>query len=791
MKRLTITYFFLIFIQTGYSQIKISGKIHDEFQNPIEFATCVLLKDSIVMDNSISDSLGFFYLNSNQLVNCELIIHYLNIEKKINLNCTKDTLLDFQLNMNKDLEEVSISVKKPLIVKSIDRITYNVENSISSQGGSALDVMKKAPGVRVNNSTISITGKSTVSIYIDDRQIKLAGEELVMYLKSIPSDDISKIEVITTPPSKYDAQGNCGIINIVLKQVRKKGFSGNVFGSVGRNSYLFENGGGNFTYNKNKLSFNCALNSDNLNYKKTQRDIIQYPTNLWDTKDEYKICYKNTQGDLSLNYKINSKTNTGVNYHNQTMNLTDNGVAEMRVLSQSNLDSMMRTNLSTSVKYTFQNAYFFIDHELDTNGKKITFNLDWLNVGKKDNRDLQTNHFNSSELLLANSSSQVFTNGTLNTNSYSTSLNADLPFKKFQLTAGLKSSYVASHNKYNYSDLIDNQIVLNLNQSNAFKYVENIEAAFVDFSKEIGNWSFKTGLRAEYTNVSGRSITMNLTNNYHYLKLFPTVYIQRILKNDNTIGFTYSRRINRPAFYYLNPFRFYNNPYAYEVGNPFLRPEFNNNFELSYTYQEALTMSLSYIKLSNGIGDVANLDSTTYMFVTSSQNCLKSNAISWNLNYVFNKFSWWENYNELSIYFVSTKTNLRYTAPQIKGGGAYFETDNQFIFNKKKTISGEVNFWYSFRSVEGVAVVNPYFGLDFGVRKLFMGNKLKIALNVVDIFKTDSPNFSRTSNGMKISTKAYYDARQIRLSISYKFGNDKITKIDREGSNDELLNRAK
>ena len=220
MKLLTTIILFFSFYNVN-SQFSIRGKVIDETQHSIEFVTCFLQKDSIVIESKLTDSLGIFQFNSIEKGNYTLILRYFDNENKYVINLQKDTSLTIKFEISNDLEEVVFTYKKPLVVKLVDRVVFNVENSISSSGSTAYDVLKKTPGVRVAHSSISITGKSSVSIYLDDKIVAVSGEELIMYLQSIPSDDIAKIEVITNPPSRYSAQGNCGIINIVQKQIRK------------------------------------------------------------------------------------------------------------------------------------------------------------------------------------------------------------------------------------------------------------------------------------------------------------------------------------------------------------------------------------------------------------------------------------------------------------------------------------------------------------------------------------------------------------------------------------------
>ncbi|MBI1838227.1 MAG: outer membrane beta-barrel protein [Flavobacteriia bacterium] len=791
LKSVFLTFGILVFFQIGFSQIVINGKIIDENQKPIEFVTCLLIEDSVIVDNSLSDSVGNFHLKNNSLEKCFLIFKYLNFEKRIELSTKLDSLYLITINLAKELDEVTIGEKKALIVKSIDRVTFNVENSISSQGLTAYELLKKAPGVRVNNTSISITGKSTVSIYFDDILLKLSGEELIVYLKSIQSDDISKIEVITIPPSKYDAQGNCGIINIVSKKNRKKGFNGSVFSSVAQNNYLSEDLGAIFTLNKNKISFNCNLTMGNSSFKKTENQVINYPNLKWNSDDVFKINYKNIQGSFNFDYNINSKTKMGFSYQNLTAEVDDNGKAKMNLTQNNQIDSIIQTQIDTKILLTIQNANYYVHRDLDTNGKKMSFNFDWLRFLKNDFRELNSSYFNSNNIENLALRNQFENTGLRDANAYTGSLNFDLPLKKITVTTGLKASYLTNKVGFNYINVVDNQKILDTNQSNNFNYNENIEAAYIDFVKELNSWTFKVGLRSEYTAVQILSQKKQSSNSYNYLKLFPTAFIQKNINENNSLTFSYSKRINRPNFYQLNPFRFYNNPYTYLVGDPLIRPEFMHNFEVTHAYAEVLNTTFSYSKLQNGIGWVSNLDSVTYMQQMIFKNCLTSDQFNFNVNYVYDKISWWEHYSEFSYYFVSTKSTASFTVPHVKGVGGYFETNNQFILNKRKTLAAEVAFSFALPSLEGVNMAKSWSSFDFGFRYMMFKNRLKIAINVVDLLMKDKYRFSKISNGININSVTYEGLREIRFSLNYKFGNDKIVKVEKEISNSEERERAK
>ena len=789
MKLLTSVLVFFSFFNV-YAQYSIQGKVIDESQKSIEFVTCFLQKDSTLIESVLTDSLGSFNFTSVGEGDYILLFRYFNNEILNHIHIEKDTSLIFKFELSKALDEVVLSYKRPLIVKLVDRVVFNVENSISSSGSSVYDLLKKTPCVQVSHSSISISGKSSVSVYLDDKIIAVTGDELILYLQSLSSDDIAKIEVITNPPSRYSAQGNCGIINIVQKQIRKKGYKGAVYSALSKNTFLSPSAGASFAINKKKISLNLKLNSAQQKFLWTNRSNIEYPQNNWDTKGLTNVNYMSLKSDVSLDYRMSKKQTIGISYHGNTNRTQDLGQNSTSIIQNHLKDSLIQTNFNSDLYFTLQNSNFYINRNLDTNGKTISFNIDWYKTTKNESRELLTNHFASNGDLIGNSQINFLTAGDRVNSAYTFSLDFVLPYKYVELTAGLKSNYMSNFNHFNFSNKIQNSIILDTINSNEFNYFENIEAAYLDVFKELGTWSFKAGIRSEYTNAKGVEVITNQKNTYTYLNFFPTAFIQKEISENANLALSYSKRINRPAYSSLNPFRFYSSPYTYFVGNTFLRPEFTNNLEFSYSFQDFFMASLSYSKRSNGIGDVSFIDSTSFMNTSTEKNFLTGNQLVINVVYVFNKFSRWESYNDFYYAFSDVKSNLNYTLPGLKGGGAEFASNNQFLLNKRKTFASELNFSYTFPSVDGLTKGHQFYCLDIGFRYLFLNKNLKVALNFTDLFKSDLPILSNRSNSMKIISSDYYDNRSVRFSINYTFGNDKVTEINKEETNSEVKERG-
>jgi len=216
--------FIIVFVLFNLNNVfgqSLKGKIVTANNTPIEFVTVSLLKDTINLENTITDSNGVYRFTRLKIGHYKLSVSHINYEnKETAFNMLNDTIINVMLFLkSKELKEIAVSGKKPLIQRKVDRIIFNVENSLTAIGSNALEAISKAPGVRVINNTISLVGKSKLAIMFNGRLSQLTGDDLINYLKSTSANDISTIEVITNPPAKYDAEGNSGLINIITKKI--------------------------------------------------------------------------------------------------------------------------------------------------------------------------------------------------------------------------------------------------------------------------------------------------------------------------------------------------------------------------------------------------------------------------------------------------------------------------------------------------------------------------------------------------------------------------------------------
>jgi hypothetical protein len=676
------------------------------------------------------------------------------------------------LQVEKQIKEVTVVGQKKLIERKVDRLVFNVENSISAAGGDALDALKVTPGLRVQNNQITMIGKSGMSVMIDDRILQLSGDDLINYLKSIPSDNIKSIEVITTPPAKYDAEGNSGIVNIVLKKAKQDSWNLTAQESYRQGKYAVNNGGLLFNFNKNKLTLTSEINYSFGKQHYVNKGEYFYPDEYWN--DGNNLVDKNEyfSGRLGMDYKINSKLTIGglYNFSHSKNDSHDMGIT--KILGNSDFD-LIETPATRNGKSNFQTANLHGIYEIDTIGKKLSIDFTYLNYKKDDDSSFETSYLFKNQLIDRLKANNL---GEQNINNYSFIADMEHPLKSVKLNYGGKFSFSKTDNNISYFDLNSAIPVLDPNNSDCFIYKERNEALYFSASKNFGEkFKAKAGLRMEATQIEGTSLTTNEVNKRNYTKLFPTVYLNYNISENNSLSINYGRRIQKPGFYLLNPFRWYSNPLSYSTGDPNLQPSFTHNLELSFTHKDIST-TLYYSKEQDDFEQIMVLNENDRTQIISPYNCLNSNILGLKSNYTFSKLKWWESVNEFNINYAEFKAILPFITNRDNiGWNFYFSTDNTFYFDNKKYFAFNASWWYVSKGTDQMDLGTSCNGLDIAFKMLFLEKDLAITLRGRDIFGGNWQTWTSYTNGIKQTYLNYGDYNQnFSISVSYKIGNKNI-----------------
>ena len=786
IKRHLLAFLLIILFQNQvFSQIKISGQIKDKKNNPVEFIEIQLQnKDSIIFKSELTNAEGKFILETEK-GEYSLIVRQLGvIYYKQNINANQDTNVGIINITEKEqqLQEVVITSKKKLIERKVDRLIFNVENSISASGGDAIDALKITPRVKVKNDNISMIGKNNMSVMVDDKLILLTGDELINFLKSIPSDNIKSIEVITTPPTKYDAEGNSGLINIKLKKSKLNQWNASLRSSYVQSTYPKGSFGGNFDYQKNKLSLYSNLNYVNGSNAPVETNKIYYPLGLWNEENKRRDFQNSVNGRIGADYKISEKFSVGMQYLGSFSKprIAENSLTTIYNQTNSQIDSYINTLSENLGKNNNHSLNLNSTVVFDTIGKKMNINLDYFKFKNDDNRI-----FNTLNLLSANNTNLQ------DIENYSTKIDFEHPLKWINLSYGGKLSFIKTQNNVNYFDTTLGTPIFVPTQSNEFNYDENTQAIYINGTKKLNEkWETQLGFRLENTQTEGVSKTLNQKNTNSYAKLFPTFYLTYTPNEKNAFSINYNKRINRPSYNRLNPFRWYSNPFSYTEGNPFLQPSFSNNLELNYTFNDNWSNSIYYSHTDNGFEQITIVDNTDNIQKTIAQNFFKTTIIGISESYTYNKLKWLSTTFSFDWNYSKSESLIPITNQNLNGSNAYFSISNDFNLNKNKTLLFNFSYWYNFKGTSDLDKNNAYSQLDASLKYFAFDKKLQISFNANDILSTNRPIYTSFTNNIQIDYKNYYDVRLFRLSLVYKFGNKNINVEKKEVGNQEEKERT-
>lgn len=776
----------------------IRGRILDKDNAPVPFVNVLVMNpaDSALVKAAVTDTTGWFIIDNLADGSYLLSITSIGYNRKIipiQFGPAQDRPpLDIILEASAaNLQEVVVRSKKPLIEVQPDRIVLNVENSIVATGNNALEVLSRAPGILVTpQDQISVRGKSGVLILIDNRPTNLSMADVIDLLRSMQSTEIEKIEVINNPPAKYDAAGTSGIINIKTIKGKNYGTSATATMNVTRGRFLRGVGGLNLQHNGKKIALNANLNLaaskqqsdwEGTNYYKTDGRISQI---LRSQRPEiYTRRSLNTR--IGLDYYLNPKTTLGLTTR---LVVGGNGLLDntlTRILTPENvLNSTIRKHSVQDGNSLNSTSNLNLRHVVSA-GHEITADLDYTYFSESNLTNIRNDFFTPEgqtgrpPLLLQNRPATDIHIGIVKAD-YIRPVS-----KQFSLEAGVKTSLVRAANKALFLENQQNVWTSDVNRTNSFLYNEHIAAGYASLQGSLKTWQIKAGLRGEYTAYEGTSLTAKTTVSNQYFQLFPSVFVNKSLNDKNSIGLSYSRRIDRPSYQSLNPFVYVSDIYTQSVGNPYLQPQLTNAFELNYTLADRYVMALSYQRTSGTIMQVLQRDAKNPdVIIWTEANLDNSFFYGLSLMVPVNLTRWWSVENSLLLNYNDMQTTLS-DGRQYRLNRPSLAYNFNHSFKLSAGFAAELSGYYNSATVYGVYSVWPQYQLNFGVKKSSKDKLTTYSLAGNDILRsyrlkaeTDLPGISQRINYL-------YDTRTLRLTISRKFGNTKMKSARQRASASE------
>ncbi|MBC3540356.1 TonB-dependent receptor domain-containing protein [Rufibacter sediminis] len=781
--------------QTGAS---VKGTVLDQTRQPLGFATIILvhLPDSAIAHSQMADEAGTYLF--------EKVAAGRYVVKASRIDFNTALSQPFEVNgqpmqvpailatpKTTALKEVVVQGQRPLLEQQADRLILNVEK-LNTAGENALEVLKNAPGVRIDkDDNILFRGSGGVNVMLNGKMTYMSGAELSAYLKSLPASAVSKVELIANPPASYDAAGTAGIINIQLKRELTKGMNGTLSAGTGYGTYEKAWAGINLNYNLGKVSFYTRLNTSHSNsynrltMERLIRDSLYRSVNYWHpiTKSvnvvagaDYFISKQHTVGFMVKGYTSPQDvltTSNSVNY-----DVPGNPIGSVQMHNPRDVTS---NNYSLNVNYKF---------DIDTTGRSLTFDSDFVRYRNAAD-ELFTNQYFGQTVVGENALEELQSFSDADVRIFALKLDYVHPLaNNWKAETGWKSSWVRNDADIRFERRLEDRWLNDARRTNHFLYDENINAAYVSLSKKVSKaLNLKAGLRAEQTISEGDSRTLQNVVSRNYWQLFPSVFVGYTPTDDHQFSTSYSRRISRPNYRSLNPFTFYSDPYTGLLGNPFLQPSFSNSFMLSYSFKSFQVLSISYLQEKDFVVEVVTQNDETKESISTPQNLNRARYLSFSSGGTLPVRKWW-NAN------VQVQGSLNKVTTPVQGEQYNQErfswdlsTDHNFIL--PKNFSVQYSAYYSSPSVSGLFRNKASYLMSIGGKKTFLDGRATVSVKLNDIFDTARFRANLNYSNVNMYWENEWESRRLNLTFDYKFGNSKIkTARTRRTSTSDEENRV-
>lgn len=787
------------------AQTNISGTITDQNNQPVEYATVALFStiDSTLIKGELSNIKGEFLISNTPKGKYFLKISYVGYPdiKTALIEVASDPVKLGNLQFKEaslDLQEIEVVAARPLIEVQADKTVFNVEGSINASGNTALELLRKSPGVVVDNEdNIILAGKAGVLVYIDDRPTYMSSDDLAIMLDNMQSSEIDAIEIITEPGAKYEAEGNAGIINIRMKKDKSIGTNGSINAGYGYGRNHRYNGGLTLNHRNKKFNAFATINHSGgkrenwMDFYRQQNGLVfdSYTSTINDIFSnsakvgfDYFINEKSTIGFL-----INGAINKRDWFANTTTGIFPDGTTSAETILTSNSDNEgKRNNYNTNFNYQWNGEKgntFSVDFDL-ANFDNSSYNFQ-PNLLKQavDNAKIDENNYEGNDSTLINI---YAAKADYETNAY-----------KGKLGFGIKWSFVSTDNAYDFFELIDDNTVLDVERSSKFDYTENINAAYVNYKKTLGKFNLNGGVRMEHTISKGDLFTYKQGTNaedtidLNYLRWFPSAGISWNVNPKNQLALNYNRRIKRPSYQDLNPFEYKLSEISFFKGNPFVTPQYAHNITLKHTFNYMFNTSLTYSRINNYYTNIsiAQGDSASYL---TPINLDHQEVVSLNFSAPYSPKNWWNTYTSLSL------VNLRNVADFENLGNLNVSTNNFNLYHQSTFLlpadwAIEVSGWYNSPGIWGAVYETAQQGsLDFGVKKKIFSGRGNLKASYTDVLLTAPWSAVQDFGGFVSQGSGGWESRAFRFNFTYAFGSQTVKDArKRKVGLDDELNRIK
>lgn len=801
MKYIYVSLIFLLPIIGLSQESKLTGKVIDRSQNfPLEYATISIINptNNQVVEGGVTNTKGEFSLKVEKGT-YNVKIEYISFESKTfnNLDLSKNKDLGtIKLGIKADsLDEVVVTAETTTVDVRLDKKIYNIGKDLTTSGATISDALANVPSVTVDvDGAINLRGNNNVRILINGKPSAIAGFGSTDVLQQLPAEAIEKVEVITSPSARYDAEGSAGILNIVLKRDKTLGFNGSVRANIGTPL----NNGINVNANARTDRFNFFTN---IGYTQRQppgnavfennyfEDTSQFDR-IFELRD-YDRDRENFNVNIGSTYFFNDTTEVTVSYFNRMgddSDLTNNDTE--RFINGDLASQTIRVENELEEEMTHQFAVNF-EKRYDSEGHRLTADFQYAIDDEK-----TTNLIEENEVFLA---PELIAQDDIVENNDQTDLliQADYvrPMGDAQFEAGFRGNYENEVTDFRLNTLDQNgQLVFNDTISNVFDYNENVTAVYSQYGNKIGKFSFLLGLRYEHTQLKGKTtpygdinniqellgedVDLNFDNNFS--GFFPTLNLNFEIGEDENITLGYNRRINRPRGWFVNPFPSRSSRTNIFQGNPSLNPAFSNAFDLGYLkrFDKLLTLNGS-VYYQRETDSFERIQEETGQTTSDGIPIIRSIPINLSSNerygaeigVLYNPTDWWRLNGSFNYFkFISDG----------QFNGRDFGAENESFFGRFSSkidlpwkVQWQTNAFYRGPRENAQTKTDPIASLDLAFSKDFLNDNATISLNVRDLFNSRKRQQFTVTDEFTSNSEFQWRERQITMTVVYRFNQNK------------------
>ncbi len=795
--------FFRIFAQDGGDAgLAIRGSIQDPGSQPLKDELVLLYNqnDSSLVKSEFTNESGMFHFQQLKPGAYFICVKNPDFEKFCTAPLQLDRDLELEVfNLKKgetELKEVAVVGKKPFIERLPGKMVVNVEQSIQATGSSAFEIIERSPGVAVSiTDQISINGKQGVVVQVNGKTLQMSGTDLANYLRGIPSSSIEKIEFITNPSSKYDAAGSI-LVDIRMKKDTRYGTNGTVNVSYGQGVYPKLNTGFSLNHRTKKWNFfgnYSYAHRKAFNHLELERKFYTNDTFMlaYDQDNYITFPFRNHIVRGGFDYEIDSVSTLGLIVSGVSNKFNPQGTNRTDVYNAGYVP-VSRFETQNESKDSWYSAGVNLNYRrnTDTLGSTFSVDLDYALYGNATEQNFTTNYYDLNGDPLQN---PYLLYGDLQGQLSIYSLKADRSrvFKNgSSIDFGAKTSYVQADNDIRFYDRSNAGNIYDSLKSNHFIYTENINAAYVNYNFQHKKWTYQLGLRAENTNITGNQLVYNQTFDTSYIQLFPSISLRYKANDKHSFDVNVNRRIDRPSYDQLNPFKFYLDPTTFKEGNPYLKPQTTLGLDVGHLFKDKYYTLVGIARTFNNITEIiAPSPHQQNITIQTNVNLASVDLIYANMSLPFELTKWWNLRLDLNGYLALYSGNVANT--QISRNGTYngnVNMVNNIVINKNHSIELSGN--YRSREVYAFDSINRIWSVGFGYQAKILKNRGSLRLSITDAFFTNQISADVTFTDYRENFIVKRETRVATIGFTYRFGSAQNNMRRRQGGADDLKQRV-